>query len=30
MGLEKIAHVGGGFGAGREAGGKIEAVERRK
>jgi rhodanese-related sulfurtransferase len=30
MGLEKVAHVGGGFGAWREAGGKIEAVERRK
>jgi rhodanese-related sulfurtransferase len=30
MGLEKVAHVGGGFGAWREAGGATEAVERRK
>ncbi len=30
MGLEKIAHVGGGFGAWREAGGTVETVERRK
>jgi rhodanese-related sulfurtransferase len=30
MGLEKVAHVGGGFGAWREAGGQVETVERRK
>src|SRR3984957_20461730 len=30
MGLEKVAHVGGGFGAWREAGGLVETVERRK
>ena len=30
MGLEKVAHVGGGFGAWREAGGPTEAVEPRK
>ena len=30
MGLEKVAHVGGGFGAWREAGGATETVERRK
>lgn len=30
MGLEKVAHVGGGFGAWREAGGLVETVEKRK
>ncbi len=30
MGLEKVAHVGGGFGAWREAGGAVETVEKRK
>ena len=30
MGLEKVAHVGGGFGARREAGGNVEAAETRK
>ena len=30
MGMEKVAHVGGGFGAWREAGGAVEAVEKRK
>ena len=30
MGLEKVAHVGGGFGAWCEAGGATEPVERRK
>ena len=30
MGLEKVAHVGGGFGAWRETGGATETVERRK
>ncbi len=30
MGLARVAHVGGGFGAWREAGGAVEAVERRK
>ena len=30
MGLEKVAHVGGGFGAWREAGGATETMERRK
>ena len=30
MGLEKVAHVGGGFGAWREAGGPTETMERRK
>ena len=29
MGLEKVAHVSGGLGAWREAGGKVETVERR-
>jgi rhodanese-related sulfurtransferase len=30
MGLEKVAQVGGGFGAWREAGGQVETVERRR
>jgi rhodanese-related sulfurtransferase len=30
MGLEKVAHVGGGVSAWREAGGPMEAVEKRK
>jgi rhodanese-related sulfurtransferase len=30
MGLEKVAHVGGGFGAWRESGGPTETVDRRK
>jgi rhodanese-related sulfurtransferase len=30
MGLEQVAHIGGGFGAWREAGGNVEAVEPRK
>ncbi len=30
MGLEKVAHVAGGLGAWREAGGTVETVERRK
>jgi rhodanese-related sulfurtransferase len=30
MGLEKVAHVGGGFGAWREAGGPMETAEKRK
>ena len=29
MGLAKVAHVGGGFGAWREAGGAVEAVAKR-
>jgi rhodanese-related sulfurtransferase len=29
MGLEKVAHVSGGLGAWREAGGKVETVARR-
>jgi 3-mercaptopyruvate sulfurtransferase SseA len=28
--MEKVAHVGGGFGAWRDAGGPTEAVEKRK
>jgi rhodanese-related sulfurtransferase len=30
MGLAKVAHVGGGFGAWREAGGPTDAIEKRK
>lgn len=30
MGLERVAHVGGGFGAWRKAGGPMELVEKRK
>ena len=29
MGLENVAHIGGGFGAWREAGGAVETVETR-
>ncbi len=29
MGLERVAHVGGGFTAWREAGGDVETVERK-
>lgn len=30
MGLAKVAHLGGGFGAWREAGGPTETIEKRK
>jgi rhodanese-related sulfurtransferase len=30
MGLERVAHVAGGLAAWREAGGPVEAVEKRK
>ena len=30
MGLQRVAHVGGGFGAWRKAGGPMELVEKRK
>lgn len=29
MGLTKVAHIGGGFGAWREAGGEVETVPKR-
>jgi rhodanese-related sulfurtransferase len=29
MGLENVAHVGGGFSAWKQAGGQVEAVERK-
>jgi len=30
MGLEKVAHIGGGLSAWREAGGSVESIEKRK
>lgn len=30
MGLENVCHIKGGFGAWREAGGDVQAVERKK